>query len=339
MSIRIQRLAGVAAAVALLLSGQLLAAQSTCCMAPTGPCFDSCSSICGGWEIGAHALYQTPTNCRFTYAVSNAITGEGINSRNGVAHDLTYSADWGYRIFGRYLKDCSFLGLSYQWIDSSSTDSVVGTNVYVWGLGRNQDMLSKASSHSKFKYQNVDVRWGHYLHRSCAGSFYYFGNVRWIDYSLSRELNLVNFVTGQTGLSRENGKLQGAAIGAGVGAERDLWCNIGIFGEGNVLGVIADQSLNVVAKDNNSDLTSFLSYPSNLYISPEAVLRIGLNYEWACDCLRVVFETGYEIDYLWNALASPELLNTGMVGFDPTFGTHCISVGFSGLFFGGKLLF
>lgn len=327
MSLQLKKFMGLGAAAMLLAVAQPVAAGMDCC------------DPCGDWEIGAHALYQMPTNCRFTYAVSNAPSGEEIDTLHGVSHDLPYGADWGYRIFGRYLKNCSFLGVSYQWIESSATDSVIGDNVFVWGLGRNRDTLSEASAHHRFKYQNVDVRWGHYLHQSCAGSFYYFGNVRWIGYSRSRKLQLVNLLTGERGFSRERGKIEGGAIGVGVGAERDLWCNIGIFGESNLLGVIANQSLGVMVKSRDSTFSSFLSYPSNLYISPEAALRIGLDYEWACDCLHFVFEVGYEIDYFWNALATPELLNVNVVGFGSFFGTHCLNIGFSGLFFGGKFLF
>jgi hypothetical protein len=58
-----------------------------------------------------------------------------------------------------------------------------------------------------------------------------------------------------------------------------------------------------------------------------------------------VGELGYEVDYLWDAVAFPTVNNSDYFGASAldrntaSFVLRCENIGFSGLFFAGRLLF
>lgn len=331
---KMKQLFGVGAAIALLLSAQPVAAQ--CCPQPDmccDPCVDWCD-MCGDWELGVHALYFTPVTCQYTYAINSPLTVTG-DSAAGQASALKCSADWGFRIFGRYMSDCSFIGLSYQWFDSKVTDSRTDERLVI----RSGDLRDgKATARQTIEYQNVDVRWGKYLHRACGCNFYLFGNARWIDLSYRRSIALQVRDTNNVVTVTEKSELQGGALGVGAGAELDLWCDVGLFGEANILGVIAERSTRNVGYANDDQTTRTASYPSDTCINPEVAFKLGLNYTYTCGCWTVVGELGYELDYFWDAVAFPRTVSGNLLtGSDWALG--CQNVGFSGLFFGGKILF
>ena len=290
--------------------------------------------MCGDWEVGAHALYWTPVTCQYTYVVNNPPANTG-QAAAGSASALKCSADWGFRVFGRYLCDCTFLGLSYQWFDSKVADSRTGENL-VARTGIQAD--GRVTARQTIEYQNVDFRWGKYLHRACGCNFYVFGNARWIDITYRRSIRQQVLNTDNINLFREKSKLEGGALGVGVGAEFDLWCDIGLFGEANVLGVIAERSTRNVGLFVPTGENRTISYPSDTCINPELAFKLGLNYTYTCGCWTFVGEIGYELDYFWDAFAFPRTFDTSpFTGSDWVL--DCQDVGFSGLFFGAKVLF
>ncbi len=341
---KMKQLFGVGAVIALLLSAQPAAAQccppepccpDMCC----DPCTDWCD-MCGDWEVGAHALFWTPVTCAYNYAVNApAVTPAAPFAGNVSA--LKCSTDWGFRVFGNYLSDCSFIGLSYQWFESKTADSRTGENLRIKGGGSGTGagvFSGRVTARQTLEYQNLDLRWGKYLHRACGCNFYVFGNARWVDVSYRRSIRQQVLNTSDTRLVTEKSSLEGGALGVGTGADFDLWCDIGLFGEANVLGVIAERSTrNVNFVDTTPATSVSATYPSDTCINPELNFRLGLNYHYTCGCWTVVGEIGYELDYFWDAFAFPDngpgLLN------DSNFAVKCQNVGFSGLFFGGKILF
>ena len=324
----LSKIAGVGAVAALLLSVQ--PAQAQYCR-PAEPCCPDWCDMCGTWEIGAHALVFTPVACEYDFATQSTVpTGENFSVAT-----VKCELDWGFRVFGRYLSDCSFFGLSYQWYQSKSARGVTGLDAV-----RNLANLTAARAEAslRFEYQNVDVSVGKYLHRSCGCNFYVFGNARWVDLSYNRHTRGID-VAGIVLNANEKSTLEGGALGVGVGTEIDLWCDIGLFGSANLLGVIAERSTRRVFAPAGGAAApanvQTIRYGSDTCINPEVDFRIGLNYTYQCGCWGFVGEIGYEVDYFWNAFSFPQ----GNVTTPTERFRVCEDVGFSGLFFGGRILF
>jgi Legionella pneumophila major outer membrane protein precursor len=329
----ISKLVGMGALCAFLISAQTATGQ--CCPQPDpccNPCTDWCD-MCGRWEVGAHALLFTPIACEYDFATVNSSqvpAGQPFKITT-----MRCELDWGFRIFGRFLSDCTFLNVSYQWFQSKAKNTVDDFQV-IRDLPAVTAVRGDAST--SFEYQNVDVSLGKYLHRGRRCNFFLFGNARWVDLSYQRHTRAIN----EQGLvfnANEKSKLEGGALGVGAGAEYDLWCDIGLFGSANVLGVIAERSTpNVFApSDDTQDPNSIVrsKYSSDTCINPEVNFRIGLDYSYTCGCWTLVGELGYELDYFWNAFSFPK----GAITNATDRFRQCEDVGFSGLFFGGRLLF
>ena len=289
------------------------------------PCLNSCQ-LCGDFEVGIHALAFTPMLCEYDFAT--IADGEGNIPTATVACDL----DWGFRVFGRYLSDCSFAHLSYQWYESQATKGVEAPfNTFRGGfLAEN----GKAELH--LEYQNFDVRVGTYLHRGCDCRFFFFGNVRWIDLHYRRTVKPQDGM-GTDLLLNEKSDFEGAALGLGAGVELDLPCNFEAFGDANFLGVFAQRSATDVVTNNAGDRAP-VSYETDDCISPEMAWRLGLSYTYACSWLNIRAEIGYELDYFTKAIAFPQNQTEGRRLLNGRF-RQCEDVGFSGLFFGLHLSF
>lgn len=326
------KIAGAGAVAALLLTAQPLEAQ---CCPPTDTCCPDWCDMCGSWEIGVHALYFTPVACEYDFATLSAVPGGGTFPVAGAKCKL----DWGFRVFGKYMSDCSFFGLSYQWFESKSNKTAEGLN-FVRNMPADFT-AQRAEAALRFEYQNLDISVGKYLHRSCGCNFFVFGNARWIDLSFSRAVRGID-ANGLVLNSHEKSTLEGGALGVGLGTEMDLWCDIGLFGSANLLGVIAERSTRQVFAPTGTGATTQsplgvanIKYASDTCINPEANFRIGLNYNYQCGCWNFVGEIGYEVDYFWNAFSFPRGNPNAAVERFRT----CEDVGFSGLFFGGRFLF
>ncbi len=292
---------------------------------------------CGEWAVGGHALYFAPITCPFAFAnVSNQTIGsvDVIDSR---AVTIPCHTDWGFRLFGNYLNDCLFAAVSYQRLEAATNRPVVATAITGGGIGGTANIVGQVG----IEYQNIDVRVGTHLLQECNSTLYLYGNTRWVDLSHRRAVGSVRQRDGATESFTEKSAFQGGAIGIGLGSEIDVWCGIGAFIDGNVLGVIGNRSLTNVryrqALINPRDLQ--LSYPSDTCIIPEADFRIGLTYTYACGCWKFEGEVGYEVDYFWNGSAFPEFNGIELIPSTRGFVLVCENLGLSGLFFGARLIF
>jgi Legionella pneumophila major outer membrane protein precursor len=314
MKFAMKILAPAGAALALLMSTQTLAA-------------DWCN-LSGDWVAGAHALVFTPVTCEYDYA--SVSTTEGDQPVSTVKCEL----DWGFRVFGQYLSRCSFTGISYQWYESKASDSTTAELL----VNRHAFVGRQAIANLSLRYQNVDVRMGKFLHRTCGHAFYLFGNARWVDLQDKRLLRTIGLESDVVDVT-QTAKLQGGALGVGAGAECNLWCDLGLFGEANILGVIADRSTSasLVTTTSAGQATVIdFQFGSDTCVNPEVNFRLGLDYSYTCGCWTFVGELGYELDYFWNAVS----ISQGDVTVGtPSLFRGCENVGFSGLFFGGRVLF
>ena len=336
MSVQFKNLATAAATAVFLFMGQQAVAQQR------GACSDPSWGLCGEWEVGARALYFTPITCPFSYAsVQTFVFGPDTIS-TGQAQVIPCRPEWGFRVFGNYLHDCFFAKVSYQWFEVTTTRSIVAPSVRIAGSAGSA--AGKATGQEAMEYQNVDVRVGRYLLRGCRSSLYLYGNGRWVDLSHRRSArNTFINTNGEFVEVQEKSQLEGGALGIGFGGEVDIWCNFGAFIDGNLLGVIGRRSIKDVRFRGQTPTILQIRrqfYPSETCVIPEVDFRIGLNYTYTCGCWALVGEVGYEVDHFWDASAMPELTSSGVPqSLTGEFMPACQDLGFSGLFFGARLVF
>jgi Legionella pneumophila major outer membrane protein precursor len=297
--------------------------------------------FCDEWSVGAHALYFTPITCPYSYASSLSAVPAGTDTRSGRAQLLPCDGNWGFRVFGNSFNDCLFAGMSYQRFDVTTTRSFIANDLRV--PGSSLSGAGRATGQVSVEYQNVDVRVGRTFQRGSISALCLYGNARWVDISYRRGLQ-ASFPSGSKANAREKSELSGGAIGIGVGGEVDIWCGLGAFVDGNVLGVIGKRSLKNV--EFKSVMAGFapqvrrVTYAPETCVLPEADFRIGFNYTYACGCWEVVGEIGYEIDYFWNGSVFPNLVGVDIgIGGTREIIPVCEDLGFSGLFVGARLIF
>ena len=333
----------VGTVVALLLSTQPavanVASSAPCCrVVPPLGC-----GLCGEWTVGAHALYFVPIACPYTYAETSVqVFPPSFDTLRGRAQIVRCRADWGFRIFGNYLNDCLFAGVSYQWYEASASSSITADTLFIRG-GATIAGLSRARARVGIDYQNVDIRVGTYVLQRCISALYLYGNARWVDLSHRRAVRQDSLTTGATQRITEKSQLQGGAIGIGFGGDVDVWCGIGAFIEGNLLGVIGSRSVKNVEfrqiTPGQAPVVQREFYPSDTCVIPEFDFRIGVNYTYGCGCWELAGEVGYELDYFWHGSVFPRFAGStvaqGFSDFRPT----CEDLGFSGLYFGVRVGF
>jgi Legionella pneumophila major outer membrane protein precursor len=260
MKKRLPKAMGIGVAFALLLSAQPLAAN----------CCNNWRDPCGDREVGAHALYRAPIACPYVYVIRNTPTVEDRRTINPTS-SVKCNADRGFRVFGRYVSDCSFVGLGHQWFESKSASTSVNTlQTIPGGISINLEP-TRVTERTSVEYQKVDVRFGRYLHHSCDCNFYIFGNARWVDLSNKRSIRHLAYIPSSqedyTQQAREESELQGGALGVGAGSEFSVGCNFGLFGDANLLGIIGDRKTKNVQFQMEGPLpTTILRNPSSGYL-------------------------------------------------------------------------
>lgn len=276
------------------------------------------------FTVGAHALLFMPIECTYDFAADPG----AVSTIDDSVVSARCSTDWGLRVFGSYEQACWLLGVSYQYFDST----IAKTNT-------RPDLVSRAGTGNRtgirrrISYQNADIRLGRYLHQCRGCQLYAFGNGRWVDLWSRRKVRTVQ-PNGSLITFAERSNLFGGALGVGAGAKSQICGPFHLFGEVNILGVIADRS----STDNEfmdaspqAPVYIGVGYNSDICVVPELDFRIGASYTYECGCRRFIGEVGYELDHFWNAVQ----YNRYAIGQPSTTQfRRCEDIGFSGLFFG-----
>ncbi len=296
--------------------------------------------------------------CPYTYAAENvAVSTQPQPGENTYPiHMVGSDYEWGYRVFGELSIDRFFIGLSYAQLNAKNVASTIGFNLVFPGGNSNLNFLSKVIAHTSIDYQNFDVKIGVDFRRTCQSRLYAYGNVRWVDLSYSRGAQQYSSVATAIGFISqkvaERSKFEGTAIGLGLGGQREVWCGLGLFGDANILGIIGERRVMPARYERYGDwggnpgfLNRTMIYPSQSCVIPELDFRIGVDYRYTCGCFTLIGEVGYEVDYFWNVFAFPALNGGDYFQNQPTahnnggFVLKCENAGFSGLFFGGRLVY
>lgn len=288
----------------------------------------TCSSDCG-FTVGVQGLVLMPITCPFDFA---ADPGAETTLDDSVA-SVRCPLDWGIRVLGNYEQQCWFAGASYQYFDARVKKGNDNPNL-VSRVGTGDATRVKL----EVNYQYAEVRLGKYIHQRRGCQFYLFGNTRWVDLWSRRQVSTAA-INGVTLSFNEKSELHGGALGIGAGSTSNICGPLNLFGEVNMLGVIGQRSaVDNEFMDASTQRTAAIdvSYSSDVCVVPELNFRLGLNYTYNCRGSVLVGEIGYELDHFWNSFA----FNDYAIGQSPTTQFRkCENIGFSGLFFGGKILF
>ena len=287
------------------------------------PCWDNCD-WCGLFEFGAHALYWKPMTCSWAYG---RIPGTNESRVQSIKADY----EWGLQVFGIYTRDCFFAELSYTWLETrDASRRISGLVIPVFPVVTN---LNGAVAKLDYDYQNVDLKLGRFLHRTCGCEFNLFGNIRWVEIEERRMLtgdNQFPTAPGPTRLTYE-AEFSGVGLGVGTGGEYTICGPFHAYGQLNFMAIIGGRK-NPTNFAQGTIQALRVDYKKNTCIIPAAEFRFGFNYQVTWRCLTTVWEIGYEVDYYWNVIE-----RTNQDSDSQT--RECIDLGFAGLYFGGKVLF
>ncbi len=326
------------AAITCIASTQSLAAQNACCPdACCNPCWDPCD-WCGDFEVGAHALYFKPMHCAYAYAQT---TNPAAPPNTVKIFDIKADYDWGFRVFVGYISDCTFVDVSYLWLetgDSQELDTAGLPGIAPIGVTAGTT-IPRVRAFLGFDYQNVDIRIGQFLHRRCGCDFNVFANIRWVDIERRNQVIATSFPGGVPGATswRQKAEFDGAGLGVGSAGEFCVWRDVNFFGSFNFMGIIGDRKTPRSVVVTDAGAVSTISWRSNTCVIPAFDFRLGLNYTWNCACTVVTLELGYEGNFYWNALEYQTGVQNAAATTNPT--RECHDIGFAGPFFGGRVMF
>lgn len=276
------------AVVGVLSASQLVAMD--CCN------WDWCD--CPGDFYGfAEALYWKPTHCPVPYAQS-VVSSNGLQVNKDFLIKNDY--EWGVRVGIGYINECFFAELNYLWIRPTDCAKTTATELQ----GGSSNSITQADSRLKTQYQNVDLRVGQYLMRTCGCDFYVYGNARWIDLKFTSKTKGIPAGTGTFSAARHDlrARTDGGGLGVGLGGNFDICSGFGINGRFGFMGIIADTQLlehRVVQTDGDIILGKS---PTRTCILPALEFRLGVNYTYECGCWSFTGEIGYEFDYYLGAM-------------------------------------
>ncbi len=306
-----------------------------------GAAIDSCGML----KFGAQGLYWQPLGCGINYAHRRIDGNPTIN----LASDFRTQYDWGFRLYAQYTNCNQFFLLTYSWYLSSRVDCTMqGLRDDPLGATNSLSILGSVNESPggtgtlRSRYKNVDLQVGHILCTGCCGQLAAFGNLFWLDVGQRIATQWVpvdgedfNFV----GIGRYNqsSRFQGVGLGTGFKGHYEVLCGLQVDALLNALGVIGRQWNPAF---NRFQLTeAFINervydMPGSSAIIPGVRSRIGLTWMCSQGCCDLEINIGWEIEYYW------ELLKVGDADINQrSNGFSCIDLGWSGPYFGGRILF
>lgn len=337
---RFIRMAGLALVGASFLLSAPAQADDQCC--------DDCNWWCGDFQFGIDALLWKPQHCTFQFAVETSATtipSDALETRT--VHAIKGDFDWGVRIHAAYARRCSFVGLSYLYIDDNRSSEVrpmvSGNTLAPVNLTEFISDATNVRGRLKQEYQNVDARFGQFITRQCGCEVYTWVNFRYVD--LERNENtfatLVDTVP-QCAEYEQKSKFDGAGLGVGIGGNFHICNGFYFWGELNPVAIIGDRRTPTAFQRHDLGtgtpqvVTREFDFPRATCIVPGLDFRFAINYAVCCDCVTAVLELGYETNYYWGALE----YNVGTTDANDVPETRtCQDFGFAGPYFGVTLQF
>ena len=341
----------------------LTLALATTLFANEDPC---CNWWCGDLGLGLDYLYWKPMHCPFHYASEITMfeaTGSPARDEKRV-YEVKADYDSGFRVHADYELCCSFLNVSYLFYRSSerrhreperggtaSPNVFVPTNIPLGSAGgANPLSFAFVEGSMRFTYQNVDVRYGQFLHRMCGCNIYTFGNLRYVDLERKDAVNGVDIDTENPNWRFERkSEFQGLGFGVGLGGNFHICNGFIATGELNTMGIIGNlKTPTDVVNEAATPAELRTKYPSPTCIIPALDFRLALNYQLCCPCVIIDLEVGYEVNYYWGPLAFADDRAYPTVDITTASGAEileindtrvCHDIGFAGPYFGITLIF
>jgi len=244
------------------------------------------------------ALYWKPSHAPIIAGRQIGPSGGGLRFRENFI--IKGDHDWGVRARFGYAGCGFFLDASYLYYDESNTSSFTAApgSVIRMPSGAGSDNLQFLSSKLSWRYQNVDVRYGHHFLRDCRSTFYAYGNARWVKVEFSNldtGIRTTPLVNPDTYLQKTD--FNGGGLGVGVGGRYALCWGFGLGGSLGAMAVIGDLDPTIALFEADIG-NSFLTVEENAAtcVLPALELRFGLDWSKQCRCLKLGAEVGYELD-------------------------------------------
>ncbi|MCC5832637.1 MAG: hypothetical protein JJU12_06300 [Chlamydiales bacterium] len=202
------------------------------------------------------------------------------------------------------------------------------------------------NSRARFRYQNVDLRFGYTFCPICCFEPFVYVDARWVKVDYRRTLYGEGFdgSTGESLLlnSSTRSRFSGGGLGLGLGGRYTLFGKFGIASSFNFIALIGETLFNYSASqpvlfENQGIIQDFNPNFERSkkwdHVFPGVEFRIGVDYAFCLCNFDFVVEVGYELDWYSNLLFYPsknEPFAVGSAGI-PTFTSQ--DIGFSGPFF------
>ena len=314
------------------------------------PCYDECGTFYGTVE----GLIWRTNHCPiFVASKQNKNKGDNPGARDIVYLDEDYEG--GVRVrFGyetcAYFADVSYL--HFENTDKQKAERGDFDDMQPAGgghFGSDQDRgLDFLESRVKFRYQNVDFRYGRFFCQESCLAPYLYAHARWLRVTFENEVagGAIEDDPQSNGVDQESisryslnqkSTFKGGALGLGLGAHYTFCGNFGIGTNLGFMALIGETDIQYTSTNEvgttRGPNTVFISKDCWDHVTPGVEFRLGIDYSCGlCGCFQVDVEVGYELDwysdllYYYSANASA----SGSSGRIPAF--SCQDIGFAGPF-------
>lgn len=298
----------------------------------------------GNFYVTLEALYWQPMHYPI-FVARRSMSDVNPAPRDELYLNGTY--DPGVRARLGYLTCNCFTDIAYLYFhsDEKHDRSIDNFNkMEIAGAPPSYDTEIYAKGRSKFRYQNVDGRYGQFFCR-CGNNFaFYYANARWVKVDFKNQVRAVP-VGGTDFLDffKQDSHFNGGGFGLGLGGHYVLCGKLGIAGNVGIMAIIGQTSLKNF--NSNFDLgffvtEAFLKRSENwTHVVPALDFRLGIDYAFCWCCFNGKIEVGYELDYYANILryASSNLVSTPNSERIPFFEVQ--DLGFAGPYFNLTFMF
>ncbi len=308
-----------------------------------------CYNYNGDINFGVQGIYWQPIGCDFHWA-SKRFDFSVVDPESVAFDNLSVKAryDWGFRLFATYEQDCNYFDLSYAWHRASGTQctmqgynrvAVSGTNrMFIPFVNQSENRAAIAQVLLAYRYQNVDLQVGRVFHRRCCDEVKAFGNIRWVDLRQKQRIRFID-LSGEDLEDMRGGTVvqiadfEGIGLGTGVKGSYSLPCQIGLTGSINPMAIIGKQTIPTF--DINLQTLQQRDISGSNCVIPAVNAQLGLTWNCCGRCYQIEVDLGWEVEYYWGALkAIPAAYNE-----QDNVTSECFDIGFSGPYFGGRILF
>ncbi len=252
-----------------------------------------CVTTLSAHSFTADCLYWSPLARSYDFAAI-------VSGQNEQFFTATASYHPGWRIKGRFDQECWFTEFSYLYLHTTDTAEVSRDADIVLGL-QGLGPVRRIRAQLKHRYQNLNLRFGLFLHKRARGTLYAYANARYIKMD-HKELSAL--ASGAISIDiTQRTEFKGGAFGVGLGSQYRLPCNFSLFAEVGPMAAIGRRRQPTQSSTIFGTPVGGSVMTPHTGVIPAIDLSLGIDYCWGVIQARVA----YELNYYWNAIAMAPL--------------------------------